>query len=284
MALSITALVPNWNYARFLRPRLNSIQDQTLRPDRVIFLDDASTDNSLAVAREAMADWQIPVEYITSSRNSGSVLGQWAAGLSRVDSDAIWIAEADDSAQSGLLAALAERLDHDPEALFAFADSATMDNEGKIIASDSKAYTTAYDPALLTDQGMSTSEFFARCLVPRNSMVNASAVLWRRNALVAAFERLGSELVRWRCAGDWRLYMEACAGTGRVQYVADPLNLHRLHKASVNGATPRYSHFAEIVELYLCARRRLGPDPGRDAAMARHLSDLRKAWLIGRAA
>jgi glycosyltransferase involved in cell wall biosynthesis len=284
MALSITALVPNWNYARYLRPRLDSILTQTLAPDLVIFLDDGSTDDSLAVAREVMEGWPIPVECIASPRNSGSVLGQWVTGLNRVRHDAIWIAEADDAAQPGLLAALAERLDNDPKALFAFADSATMDGDGQIISGDSKAYTTAFDPALLTDQSMEASEFLARCLVPRNSIVNASGVLWRRDALAAAFARLGPAIGRWRCAGDWRLYVEACAGSGRVHYLREPLNLHRLHAASVNGATPRSAHFAEIVALHLCIRRRLGPDKLRDRAMARHLAELSKAWSIGRLA
>ena len=51
----VTAIVPNYNHARYLRQRLRSLSEQTRLPDEIVFLDDASTDDSLAVARTLLA-------------------------------------------------------------------------------------------------------------------------------------------------------------------------------------------------------------------------------------
>ena len=46
-------IVPNFNYARYLRGRLFSILEQTRAAQEIIFLDDASTDESAAVIAES---------------------------------------------------------------------------------------------------------------------------------------------------------------------------------------------------------------------------------------
>lgn len=282
--LTITAIIPNYNYASFLPARMASIRAQSRQADALVFLDDGSTDGSLDVAKELLGGWDMPIRFVPRDVNSGSVLGQWEAGLREAATDAVWIAEADDEAEPGLLKALAARLEEDPEAAFAFADSAVIDEEGKVITADSKAYTTAFDGALATDQRLPAEDFIRRCLTPRNAMVNVSAVLFRVGPLRAAFERLGAEARRWRCAGDWRLYLEVCAGGGNVHYVARPLNRHRHHARSVTGGARAADHYTEIVALLLRLRRHLGPDPARDAAMARHLRELAGAWSLGDAA
>ncbi|MEI7463631.1 MAG: glycosyltransferase family 2 protein, partial [Candidatus Taylorbacteria bacterium] len=68
---SISVIVPNYNYARFLKRRLDSIANQTLRPDEIIFLDDCSTDNSLEVAKELLPQYEIPYRIITNETNQG---------------------------------------------------------------------------------------------------------------------------------------------------------------------------------------------------------------------
>lgn len=42
----VSVIVPNYNYARFLKRRIDSILNQTLTDYEIVLLDDASTDNS----------------------------------------------------------------------------------------------------------------------------------------------------------------------------------------------------------------------------------------------
>ena len=49
--LKVSVIVPNFRHARFLEQRLQSIFTQTVRPHEIIFLDNASPDDSVEVAR-----------------------------------------------------------------------------------------------------------------------------------------------------------------------------------------------------------------------------------------
>jgi GT2 family glycosyltransferase len=82
---NVTLVVPNYNHARYLPESLGSIAAQTRAPDRVLIIDDASTDDSIAVISRFIADhpgWKL----IRHDKNQGVVRGQ---------NEAIAIAETD---------------------------------------------------------------------------------------------------------------------------------------------------------------------------------------------
>jgi glycosyltransferase involved in cell wall biosynthesis len=47
----VSVIVPNYNHARFLRQRIDSILAQTFKDFELILLDDDSKDESLAILR-----------------------------------------------------------------------------------------------------------------------------------------------------------------------------------------------------------------------------------------
>lgn len=51
-AISVSVIVPNYNYACYLPERIASILNQTYSDFELILLDDASTDNSVSVLEE----------------------------------------------------------------------------------------------------------------------------------------------------------------------------------------------------------------------------------------
>ena len=53
---SVALVVPNYNHGRYLPESLGSIAAQTRAPDRVVIIDDASTDDSLAVISRFIAN------------------------------------------------------------------------------------------------------------------------------------------------------------------------------------------------------------------------------------
>src|SRR4029079_6542776 len=91
----VSVIVPNYNYERYLKTRIESILDQTYPIYELILLDDASRDNSVAVARELLTRANIEYRIVTNSSNSGSVSLQWKRGLELARGDVVWIAEAD---------------------------------------------------------------------------------------------------------------------------------------------------------------------------------------------
>lgn len=124
------------------------------------------------------------------------------------------------------------------------------------------------------------SEFLTRCLAERNLILNASAVLWRRSALLAAFARCGGEVDGLRVAGDWRLYAEVLSGGGQVVYVAEPLNIHRRHEASATRRLAPEHHLAEVTRMHRLMAGRLGDDAGLRARQLRYQRRVR-AELAG---
>jgi glycosyltransferase involved in cell wall biosynthesis len=275
----ISAVVPSYNYANYLERRLASITAQTYPLTELIVLDDASTDDSLAVARMVAAGGKRDIAIIGSAANSGSVFRQWrrAAELSR--GDYLWIAEADDDADRDFLATLAARLNSVPDIDLAFCDSRSIDGKGAPIWPSYGDYYRASGAVELTRDGVFPARDFARrFLGERNLILNASAVLWKRPALLAALDRCGDELSRYRMAGDWRVYIELLAASpGHVAYVASPLNVHRRHDASVTHQLRGRRHRDEIARVHRAIRDRLGADKDLRQRQAAYLRELAAA-------
>ena len=100
---SVSVVVPNFNYGRHLRQRMESIWRQTIPIGELIILDDGSTDDSAAVIAELMRESPIPVSLVSNDVNSGSVSRQWARGVAAARGALVWIAEADDFADPDFL-------------------------------------------------------------------------------------------------------------------------------------------------------------------------------------
>jgi hypothetical protein len=261
----ISAVVPNYNHARHLEERLASVFAQTHPVAEVILLDDASTDDSLAVARQAAQGWGRAMDILANRSNSGCVFTQWRRGVERARGDWVWIAESDDAAEPTLLAALAARIAAAPDIVAIACDSRAVDEAGAVLwDSHQDYYATAGASALAHDGVFAARDFAARFLAERNLWVNASAILFRRAALLAALERCDAALRQYRMAGDWHLYLDLLGhADGHVAWVALPLNRHRRHAASVTGTMAPDQHLGEIARAQAHARAVL---PGADAA------------------
>jgi hypothetical protein len=242
----------------------------------VLLLDDASTDDSVAVAERTAAAWGRTLRVERNAARSGSVFAQWLKAAERAESEWIWIAEGDDSADAGFLAAVAEAAVRSPGVSFAFADSRAIDAAGATLWPDHKAY---YGPGILAADGVFEGDAFLRQhLAERNTILNASAVLWRRTALLAALRRCQGDLRSLRVAGDWRVYSEALAHKGaQVAYVARPLNHHRRHGASITARLSPTAHLAEIARVQAAVAKMVGPVPGLQKRQRAYRRGLMKA-------
>jgi len=263
-------VVPNYNYGRYLAARLGSLFAQSYPLFELIVLDDASTDDSQAVIESCQRDWQRELTLVVKDRNSGSVFAQWRLGIERARGDLIWLAEADDLATPDFLAHLAPRFAACPELTFAFCDSAQIDGAGQTLGDSYAAYCSARSALdFHHDFSVPAGRFLTEGLAVRNTILNVSAVLCRRDALCAALARVGPELTRWTIAGDWRLYIELCRGGGQVDYVARPLNQHRRHADSVVGANRLAHHITEITAMHA----ELAPDLAGNTRIAYQQQD-----------
>jgi hypothetical protein len=260
--LDISAVVPNHNYARYLPARLASIFAQVHPLGQAVLLDDASSDDSVAVAQATAVEWRRELAIVRNPANSGSVFRQWRRAAELARGEFLWIAEADDTADPRFLEKLAEALALAPDALLAFSDSRSVDAEDlPVWPSYQEYYARSAGPgALARDETFSALDFARRFLAERNLILNASAVLWRREKLLDALRRCEAELDSYHVAGDWRVYLELLTepDVGSVAYVASPLNVHRRHGAGVTSRLAPTAHIEEIRRVQNLAAERLG--------------------------
>jgi glycosyltransferase involved in cell wall biosynthesis len=226
---TVSVLVPNYNHARFLRRRIDTIVTQTFQDFELILLDDCSTDDSRAILSQYARDSRVRLEF--NEANSGSTFKQWNKGVGLARGKYVWIAESDDYADERLLEKLVRRLDEDTSAVLCYCRSRQVSEEGAV-AGFLDAYLADIDPRKWTaDFRADGSEECRRYLVRRNTILSASSVVFRRDV----YWQAGGADEQLVFCGDWKTWAAMALTGGRIAYVGEPLNYYRLHNTSVTA-------------------------------------------------
>jgi glycosyltransferase involved in cell wall biosynthesis len=236
----VSVIVPNYNHARFLRQRIDSILAQTFDDFELILLDDDSKDESLAILRGYACKPGIRLE--TNTVNSGSPFNQWNKGVRLARGEYIWIAESDDYADTRLLERLVRVLDENAAIGYAYCRSWNVTEDGQVNGFvdsylnylDNHRWRTDF----IGDGESECRNYFVIC----NPIPNASAVVFRKYL----YDRVGGADTRLRACGDWKIWA-TMAHTGKIAYLSEPLNYYRLHPATVRSKGT--DHLEEILSL-----------------------------------
>src|ERR1700735_1956185 len=117
----VSVIVPNYNHARFLQKRIESVLRQTFQDFDLILLDDSSTDDSRSILSSYARDPRVTIEF--NEANSGSTFRQWNKGVRLARGKYVWIAESDDYADERFLERLTAVLEGDAKIAFAYCRS-----------------------------------------------------------------------------------------------------------------------------------------------------------------
>jgi glycosyltransferase involved in cell wall biosynthesis len=238
----VSILVPNYNYARFLGQRLESIARQTFQDFEVILLDDASTDDSLEVLERFAREHRC--ELVRNERNSGNAFKQWNKGLKLATGQYVWIAEADDYADERFLETLVGRLELNPECGVAYCNSSAVDASSHIIE---PVRPTMYDVDLSRWQrdfvGGGREECI-RYLIRECTIPNASAVVFKRELC----DVVGGADESLKLASDWKFWASLLC-VSDLAFVAAPLNYFRTHGSSVRANTRTWTQIIEGLQV-----------------------------------
>jgi glycosyltransferase involved in cell wall biosynthesis len=223
----VSIVVPNYNHARYLRQRIESVLAQTYRDFEVILLDDCSTDESRLIISEYAKDPRVRIEF--NEVNSGSTYKQWKKGIGLALGKYIWVAESDDYADERFLERSVAVLNADPEITFAYCRSwRVCEGEANTFADD---YLDSLDARhWKADFVADGREECRKHFIYANVVPNASAVVFRK----MAYERVGGVDECFRLCGDWKLWA-SMALAGKIAYVVEPLNYFRSHEGSVRN-------------------------------------------------
>lgn len=236
----VSVVIPNYNHAHYLDKRIQSVLNQTYQDFELVYLDDASTDNSNEVFQRYAPDPRIRA--VINESNSGCVFKQWNRGFREAQGEYIWVAESDDLSDSRFLETLVARLDSHPKVGVAYCQSMTIDehdNLGFIVEREwwGKWLDTRHWTSDFVNNGVDEC---AKYLIVACTIPNISAALIRRSSL----ERAGYADESMTLSGDWKFWSRLLMASD-IAYVAQPLNYWRRHTGSVTSKAMRNGVYIE---------------------------------------
>jgi glycosyltransferase involved in cell wall biosynthesis len=268
--LKVSVIVPNYNYAEYLKERLQSIWSQTYPVFEIIVLDDASTDGSVEEIAELQKQYGRKVRLVRNDKNSGSPSRQWALGVKMARGELVWIAEADDFADREFLAEVTKSF-RDRDIVLSYCQSRMVDKNSAVLADDYLQYVSDVDQALWrNDYNRPGRVEIEEALSVKNTIPNVSAAVFRRNALIEVLDAHLDEMTTLRNAADWLCYLRMMT-KGSVNFVARSLNNHRRHQRSttLSASASDRRHLEEIIRMQRLAASLARVSPERKAAARR---------------
>ena len=249
-AKKVSVIVPNYNYAKYLRRRILSIGQQTYPIYELIVLDDASKDTSKTVIKRAVAEASrmkpsMKIKLIWNKENSGKAISQWIKGVEAATGDYIWIAEADDVARKDFLNEVMRGFEQDEDVVLAYSESAIINKYGILMMpnfrrSRDREGTGHFKNSYIRSGKKEIEEIMAiRCTIP-----NVSAVVFKNTP---EFCKYLKQAEKFKQVGDWYLYTKLLEG-GKIFYNKRSLNLFRVHGESATNRGKE--HVREVEKMH----------------------------------
>lgn len=127
----VSVIIPTYNGSAFIAQALESVFAQTLLPQEIIVVDDASTDGTPNLVEQIAKNAPVPLRMIRLTENSGGPARPMNTGIERTTSEYIALLDHDDEMMPEKLALQTDALDSTPEAALCFGDCILQKTEGE---------------------------------------------------------------------------------------------------------------------------------------------------------
>jgi glycosyltransferase involved in cell wall biosynthesis len=270
--MKVSVIIPNFNHAKYLKQRIDSILNQTYRDFEIIILDDCSTDNSRDIIDDYTSRFPSITSYYNSS-NSGSPFIQWDSGVDKAKGEFIWIAESDDFAEPSFLEKTAAIMNDNETLGLVYCDSKVIDerNKTEYLASTKKKLFSR--SKWLYDYSNNGRKEITDHLYLATTINNVSCVLFRKSKYVEA----GLAYHSMKFCGDWFIYLRILL-ISDVAYIAEPLNNFRLHaRSTFHSYFSSDTYLKEVIKIYSFVIKHVSLTPKKILLMAVYF-----LWIICR--
>jgi len=276
--ISISVVIPNYNYERFLYQRLYSVLSQTYKIKEIIILDDLSTDNSREKIDEILSVLQkyIKIKVVYNSVNSGSAFKQWEKGFDLASGDYVWIAEADDYCNSKLLSNLINPILNNDNIIISYANTAFINTQGNVIVKSiipeiDIMKTGHWNSSYVNDGDSEYKNYsFLNCTI-----ANVSSCIIKNENYKKEFQ-MSRE---YKQAGDWLFYVNIMQ-KGKIAYTNKVLNYYRVHGDNVSSTMKKEAHLKEINKIHSYYRKEYGLDSFQEKEIIKRYNFLKKVWKL----
>ena len=237
----VSVIIPNYNHARFLTQRIESVLNQTYNNYEIIILDDNSSDNSLDIIKKYESNTHV-TNIVCNTYNSGSPFVQWEKGFELAKGTLIWIAESDDACEPNLLETLVSEFNNDNDCVLAFCKTIQIDPEGNKMG----------EIGLNRNLHMKGKVFFNKFLYRFCYIYNASSVVFKKEVL----RHIDWRHTIFKGSGDWVLWIEI-SRWGNIAYINKPLNYYRIHSSNTTTLQLHSgNNEKEAIEIYRIMREK----------------------------
>jgi glycosyltransferase involved in cell wall biosynthesis len=199
---SIDVIVPCYNYDRFLRSCIDSVLGQVACEVRILIIDDASTDDSVAIAR-SLAAQDNRIQVLTHEKNRGHI-ATYNEGIELLSADYMLLLSSDDMLAPGALARAIALMEADQTIGFVYGTSLRFNVEADIKAAASRQITRTETAAPTVEEGITFVRRF--CEIPVNTIETATAVV--RTSLQ---KRVGGYRPELPHSGDMEMWLRLAA-------------------------------------------------------------------------
>lgn len=276
--ITISVVIPNYNYKIYLAERLYSILSQKVKIKEIILLDDCSKDNS----QEKIEHYYqllkpiLKVQVAFNQTNSGSAFKQWKKGFEMSSGDYLWIAEADDYCSSNLLKELIKPIQKNKDVVISYSDTAYINQKGKIIL-----------PSIRHEIDILNTHHFDHCFISNGkeeikkyaylncTIANVSSALIKKGN----YEKYLEECITFKQAGDWLFYLQVMS-EGNIAYSNKRYNYYRMHGNNVSSTFKKEEHLKEIKRIHAFIEKKWGLNEEQKKEIQKRYSFLQKAWNL----
>ena len=190
----VSVIIPNYNHAKYLKQRIDSILNQTYQDFELIILDDSSTDTSKEIIEYYRSDPK--VSYIAYNKeNGGTPFKQWNKGIELAIGEWIWIAESDDYAEPEFLEKLMEQAEKYTNVGLLYCTNHWVDKNGV------KVLPTLEDKSIDVYDG---KYYILNRMLYENEIPNVSSTLFKKKIYKLIDNKLYENM---KLCGDWFFYI-----------------------------------------------------------------------------
>ncbi len=204
---TISVVIPCYNYGKYLKRCINSVLNQTRKPQEIWVIDDCSLDNT----KEVVKFYKDKIKYFRNKKNLGAAKSH-NVGIKKSSGDYIFCLDADDWVGPTLLQKEAEILDSYPQIGLVYSQSYSVYSSKKIIL------RVPDPPGMLSYIG-GKKDFF-RLL--RGDFIPANTMLIRKKV----YQKVGLYDPKVYCRSDYEMKIRI-AKEFPLAYLAQPLGYYR---------------------------------------------------------
>ena len=216
----MSAVIPCYNCPNFISKTIESLINQTIKPQEIILVNDASTDNTLEILKQIKEQYPNIAEIINLEKNKGASHAR-NHGVENSKGEYVLFMDSDDIAEPTLIEEYVDRLDKlnnrtEDKYILCYSAYIQIDGKDKQISDIVKGIQVEPDEILGYE--------FTR------NYVSTSGVLVKKDYLI----KTGGFNEKIRYSEDWDLWLKL-AQLGGFAYVDEPLIKIRRHGSNLSS-------------------------------------------------